>query len=283
MDLGVRWKLLRGRQDPAAGRGGRPGRTAVLAATIGIGAQHVVAMFGATFVFPLDHGPGPQPRDHDVRRRDDPLPADRARARSPATWAPAPRSSAGGRHPGAGRQLGATSPARSWSPASCSPLVGVLIHFVGARVLHTVLPPVVTGAVVMLIGFNLAPGRRRHLLAAGPVGRAGSRWCSPSSRRWRLRGFWSRIAIFLGAGLRLRCSPGCSTRSSARSTAPTRRRRGHHPLPARPRRRVGRRLVRPARPSHAPALPAELHPAGAAGRHRADRREHRARQGCRAR
>ena len=36
-------------------------------------------------------------------------------------------------------------------------LVGVLIHFLGSAVLHEVLPPVVTGAVVMLIGFNLAP------------------------------------------------------------------------------------------------------------------------------
>jgi uracil-xanthine permease len=36
-------------------------------------------------------------------------------------------------------------------------LVGVAIHFLGSTVLHKVLPPVVTGAVVMLIGFNLAP------------------------------------------------------------------------------------------------------------------------------
>ena len=35
--------------------------------------------------------------------------------------------------------------------------IGVLIHFLGSGVLHRVLPPVVTGAVVMLIGFNLAP------------------------------------------------------------------------------------------------------------------------------
>ncbi len=36
-------------------------------------------------------------------------------------------------------------------------LVGVLVHFAGARLIHAVLPPAVTGAVVMLIGFNLAP------------------------------------------------------------------------------------------------------------------------------
>ena len=33
---------------------------------------------------------------------------------------------------------------------------GILIHCLGSGV-HAVLPPVVTGAVVMLIGFNLAP------------------------------------------------------------------------------------------------------------------------------
>ena len=36
-------------------------------------------------------------------------------------------------------------------------LVGVAIHFLGSGIIHRMLPPVVTGAVVMLIGFNLAP------------------------------------------------------------------------------------------------------------------------------
>jgi uracil-xanthine permease len=36
-------------------------------------------------------------------------------------------------------------------------VVGVIVHFMGAGIIYKVLPPVVTGAVVMLIGFNLAP------------------------------------------------------------------------------------------------------------------------------
>ena len=36
-------------------------------------------------------------------------------------------------------------------------VVGLVVHFVGGRVVTAVLPPVVTGAVVMLLGFNLAP------------------------------------------------------------------------------------------------------------------------------
>ena len=36
-------------------------------------------------------------------------------------------------------------------------IVGLIIHFAGVHVVNRVLPPAVTGAVVMLIGFNLAP------------------------------------------------------------------------------------------------------------------------------
>jgi xanthine/uracil permease len=35
--------------------------------------------------------------------------------------------------------------------------VGLIVHFVGSDIVTKVLPPAVTGAVVMLIGFNLAP------------------------------------------------------------------------------------------------------------------------------
>ena len=48
--------------------------------------------------------------------------------------------------------------------------VGVIVHYLGGEIVQKVLPPAVTGAVVMLIGFNLAPVVAR-LLAAGPVGR----------------------------------------------------------------------------------------------------------------
>jgi len=36
-------------------------------------------------------------------------------------------------------------------------LIGLIVHFAGAGFIHAILPPAVTGAVVMLIGFNLAP------------------------------------------------------------------------------------------------------------------------------
>lgn len=109
------------KREAAVGGGGPARRTTVLAETIGVGAQHVVAMFGATFVFPLIMG----------------LNANLAILVAGLTLA----------------------------------AVGVLIHLVGGRVVRTVLPPVVSGAVVMLIGFNLAR-RRRRVLAAGSGGGA---------------------------------------------------------------------------------------------------------------
>ena len=63
--------------------------------------------------------------------------------------------------------------------------------------MRAVLPPVVTGAVVMLIGFNLAHGRHHDLLPVRAVDRL-------SPRAFVIgvavlgRGFISRIAVFLG-------------------------------------------------------------------------------------
>lgn len=74
---------------------------------------------------------------------------------------------------------------------------GIVIHAVGARVIHAVLPPVVTGAVVMLIGFNLAP-------VTASTYWPQDQWTALATMLFTglalvvLRGFWSRIAIFLG-------------------------------------------------------------------------------------
>jgi xanthine/uracil permease len=75
-------------------------------------------------------------------------------------------------------------------------LVGVLIHLIGAAALRRVLPPVVSGAVVMLIGFNLAP------VVAGTYwpqdqGVAIITMLFAIVAAVAFRGFWSRIAVFL--------------------------------------------------------------------------------------
>lgn len=76
-------------------------------------------------------------------------------------------------------------------------LCGAVVRALGARIIHAVLPPVVTGAVVMLIGFNLAP------VTAGTYW-PQDQWTALLTMVFTgfalvvLRGFWSRIAIFLG-------------------------------------------------------------------------------------
>ena len=75
-------------------------------------------------------------------------------------------------------------------------LVGVLVHFAGSHIIHKILPPAVTGAVVMLIGFNLAP------VVAG-IYWPQDQWVALATATFMvcaavlLPGFWARIAVFL--------------------------------------------------------------------------------------
>ncbi|MCB1300672.1 MAG: nitrate reductase, partial [Tetrasphaera sp.] len=122
--------------------------------TIGLGAQHVVAMFGATFVFPLIMGLNPQLAIMMsglatiiflliVNGR---VPSYLGTSASFVGAVAAIRAQEGA---DSSRVTGAILVA-----GLVLAIIGVLIHFMGSGVLHRVLPPVVTGAVVMLIGFN---------------------------------------------------------------------------------------------------------------------------------
>ncbi len=126
------------------------------ARTAGLGAQHVVAMFGATFVFPLLMGLNPQLAVMMsgvatlifllvVRGR---VPSYLGSSASFVGVATTIYSMGGKPSDVSGAML--------WVGLTLF-VVGVIIHFLGAGVIHRTLPPVVTGAVVMLIGFNLAP------------------------------------------------------------------------------------------------------------------------------
>ncbi|HQA31551.1 MAG TPA: solute carrier family 23 protein [Propioniciclava tarda] len=124
--------------------------------TAGLGAQHVVAMFGATFVFPLLMGLNPQLAVMMsgigtllflaiVRGR---VPSYLGSSASFVGVATAIY--------GAGGKPSDVTGAMLWVGLALL-IVGIIISAAGARVIHRALPPVVTGAVVMLIGFNLAP------------------------------------------------------------------------------------------------------------------------------
>ncbi len=125
--------------------------------TIGLGAQHVVAMFGATFVFPLIMGLNPQlavlmsgvATILFLLIVNGKVPSYLGTSASFVAGVAAIRA-----QPGAdsARVTGAIMVA-----GIVLAVVGIAIHFLGSALVHKVLPPVVTGAVVMLIGFNLAP------------------------------------------------------------------------------------------------------------------------------
>ena len=124
--------------------------------TIGLGAQHVVAMFGATFVFPLLMGLNPQLAVMmsgiatliflvAVKHR---VPSYLGSSASFVGVATAIYAQGG--------KPDAVSGAMFWCGVGLF-IVGLIIHFMGSEIIHKALPPAVTGAVVMLIGFNLAP------------------------------------------------------------------------------------------------------------------------------
>lgn len=163
--------------------------------TIGLGAQHVVAMFGATFVFPLIMGLNPQLAIMMsgiaticflliVQGK---VPSYLGTSASFVGGVAAIRAQGGDSSDVTGAILVA---------GLVLALVGVAIHFLGSSVLHRVLPPVVTGAVVMLIGFNLAP-------VVADIYWPQDQWVAFAVMIFTIvcavafRGFISRIAIFL--------------------------------------------------------------------------------------
>ncbi|GGF53492.1 nitrate reductase [Marmoricola endophyticus] len=142
--------------DPEPGQAVGPSQRLPWGKTIGLGAQHVVAMFGATFVFPLVMG-----LDANLAIMfsgictilfllvcANRVPSYLGTSASFVAGVAAIRAQGGDSAQVTGAILVA---------GLVLLVIGVLVHFAGAGVIHRVLPPAVTGAVVMLIGFNLAP------------------------------------------------------------------------------------------------------------------------------
>jgi uracil-xanthine permease len=190
------WRVVHGGKTPPPGAVVRPDERLSWPRTIGLGAQHVVAMFGATFVFPLVMGLNPQLAIMMsgiaticflliVQGR---VPSYLGTSASFVGGVVAIRAQGGDSSDVTGAILVA---------GLILALCGLAIHFLGAHVLHRVLPPVVTGAVVMLIGFNLAP------VVAG-IYWPQDQWIAlltmlaVMAMALGFRGFLGRIAIFLG-------------------------------------------------------------------------------------
>ncbi|WP_101256073.1 uracil-xanthine permease family protein [Streptomyces barkulensis] len=196
MGLGLRWTLHGDGRTPAPGAVVRPDERLSWPRTAGLGAQHVVAMFGATFVAPVLMGLDPNLAIMMsgvatmvfllmTRGR---VPSYLGSSLSFVGVAAAIRASGGdsGTITGALLVVGLVLL-----------LAGLVVQRFGARVIHAVMPPVVTGAVVMLIGFNLAP-------VTASTYWPQDQWTALLTMLFTglavvaLRGFWSRVAIFLG-------------------------------------------------------------------------------------
>jgi uracil-xanthine permease len=195
MSLGLGWRLhgdgrTMGPDDVVA-----PDERLSWGKTVGLGAQHVVAMFGATFVFPLIMGLNAQLAIMMsgiaticflliVQGK---VPSYLGTSASFVGGVAAIRAQGGD----SARVTGAILVA-----GVVLALVGVLIHYMGSGVLHRVLPPVVTGAVVMLIGFNLAP-------VVANIYWPQDQWVALLVMTFTIvcavafRGFIGRIAVFL--------------------------------------------------------------------------------------
>lgn len=147
-----------------------PGERLAWPATIGIGIQHVVAMFGATFLVPLLTGFPPATTLF--------FSAIGTLIFLVITAGKVPS------YLGSSFALIAPLTASQTVPADPTPeemavglggvvavgvllaLVGLLVHVAGSRWLDVIMPPTVTGAIVALIGFNLAPAAWNNVQAA---------------------------------------------------------------------------------------------------------------------
>lgn len=160
-----RWKLHGDGTHVAPGAVVQPDERLAWPLTIGIGAQHVVAMFGATFLVPLLTGFDPATTLFFtgvgtvlfILITSGRLPS--YLGSSFALLAPIGAVTGYVAEPGAILDPQRASLAQGGVIATGLALavVGLIVHFAGARWIEKLMPPVVTGAIVSLIGFNLAP------------------------------------------------------------------------------------------------------------------------------
>ncbi len=190
------WKEVHGGKAPPPGEVVRPDERLSWGRTVGLGAQHVVAMFGATFVFPVVMGLNPNlavmmsgvATIIFLLIVNGKIPSYLGTSASFVAAVAAIRAQGGDSADVTGAILVA---------GVVLALIGLVVHYMGARVVHRVLPPAVTGAVVMLIGFNLAP-------VVADIYWPQDQWVALATMAFVLvssvvlRGFWARISVFLG-------------------------------------------------------------------------------------
>ncbi|MDO4259709.1 MAG: solute carrier family 23 protein [Actinomycetaceae bacterium] len=132
--------------------------------TIGIGAQHVVAMFGATFLVPLLTGFPPATTlffSAIGTLLFFLITAGRLPSYLGSSFALIAPITAVSQSLGAPFALGGVI-----ATGAALAAVGTIVHFAGVRWIDALMPPIVTGAIVALIGLNLAPAAWNNVKAA---------------------------------------------------------------------------------------------------------------------
>jgi uracil-xanthine permease len=161
--------------------------------TIGIGAQHVVAMFGATFLVPVLTGfpPATTLLFSGIGTilfliiTGNRLPS--YLGSSFSVIAPVTAATAVA---GTGSALGGLI-----AVGLLLILIGAVVHLAGTRWIDITLPPIVTGAIVALIGFNLAPAAKNNFVEGPLVGMVTLVLLVAALAFFR--GLLGRLAIFL--------------------------------------------------------------------------------------
>lgn len=161
----LRWRLHGDGRSIAPGDVVAPGERLTWPRTIGIGVQHVIAMFGATFLVPLLTGFDPATTLF-FTGVGTLLFLGITSGRLPSYLGSsfaliAPIGAVTGYVAGGGgaidADLASTAQGGIIFAGAALALVGVIVHVAGAAWIDRLMPPIVTGAIVSLIGFNLAP------------------------------------------------------------------------------------------------------------------------------
>jgi uracil-xanthine permease len=189
------WKVVHDGKTPPPGEVVKPDERLSWGRTAGLGAQHVIAMFGATFVFPLVMGLDPNLAIM-MSGVATILFLIITQNRVPSYLGTSASFVGGVFAIRAAQDSDAVVTGAILVAGLVLAAVGILINVLGIGIIHRVFPPVVTGGVVMLIGFGLA-----YVVADVYWGQ--DHWVALITMTALflmtvlLRGFWSRIAILL--------------------------------------------------------------------------------------
>ncbi|AKV55195.1 putative uracil permease [Bifidobacterium actinocoloniiforme DSM 22766] len=165
MSIFMGWKLHGDGKTLAPGEVVEPDERLTWPRTAGIGAQHVIAMFGSTFLVPILTGFDPSTTLFFT-------------ALSTALFllinANALPSYLGSSFGFIAPVMAVTAAHKGLAVASFGimvtgallALIGLIVHFAGAKWIDIIMPPTVTGAIVAIIGFNLAPSAWKNFKAA---------------------------------------------------------------------------------------------------------------------